>query len=79
MLIFIQKKKRRRAYAIMGILIVGTVLTYAMVALFFLGAFSFGHNSLVKPADQFIIDAVMTAGLLVYGFIGWFLRRFVHE
>ena len=48
-----------------------------MAALFVLGAFSFGHNSLVPPKDQFIIDAVVGSALLIYGFLGWFFRLLV--
>jgi hypothetical protein len=78
LLIYIQQRNRR-GYAVIGILIVWTGLTYAMVALFFFGAFAFGHNSLVPPKDQFIIDAVVGSALLIYGFIGWFFGRLVNK
>jgi len=50
-----------------------------MVALFFFGAFAFGHNSLMPPKDQFIIDSVVGSALLLYGFLGWFMGRLVNK
>ncbi len=79
MLIFIQQKRRRRIYAVVAVLIVWTGLTYAMVALFVIGAFSFGHNYLVPPRDQIIIDAVMTSGLLLYVFFGWMMKKLINR
>ena len=66
-------------YAVVGVLIVWTGLTYAMVALFAIGAFSFGHNSLVPPRDQIIIDLVMTSGLLLYLFFGWMMKKLINR
>lgn len=79
MLIFMQEKRRRRIFAVIGVLIAWTGLTYAMVALFVLGAFSFGHNYLVKPTEQFIIDAVMLGGMLVYVFFGWVMKKLINR
>ena len=78
-LLFIQQKRGRRIYAVVGVLIVWTGLTYAMVALFVIGAFSFGHNSLVPPRDQVIIDLVMTSGLLLYLFFGWMMKKLINR
>ena len=78
-LIFIQQKRRRRIYAVVGVLITWTGLTYAVVALFVIGAFSFGHNYLVPPRDQIIIDLVMTSGLLLYLFFGWMMKKLINR
>ena len=78
LLIYIQQRLRR-GFVVIGVLIVWTGLTCAMVALFVLGAFSFGHNSLVAPKDQFIIDAVAGSALLIYGILGWALGRLVRK
>ena len=66
-------------YAVVGVLIVWTGLTYAMVALFVIGAFSFGHKSLVPPRDQIISDLVMTSGLLLYMFFGWMMKKLINR
>jgi hypothetical protein len=73
------QQRKSRALRIVGILIVWTGLTYAMAVLFFFGAFMFGHNSLVPPKEQFIIDAMAGAALLVYGFLGWLFARLVNK
>ena len=78
-LLFIQQKRRRMIYAVVGVLIVWTGLTYAMVALFAIGAFSFGHNSLVPPRDQIIIDLVMTSGLSLYLLFGWMMKKLINR
>jgi len=67
--------QRRSGFAAVSALIVWAGLTYGVVAVFVFGAFSFGHNSLVAPSSQFIIDAVVTCVLLTYVFSGWALRR----
>jgi HEAT repeat protein len=77
LLISITDGHRRSAFAAVAALIVWTGLTYAVVAVFVFGAFSFGHNSLVAPSAQFIIDAVVGSALLIYGFLGWAMRRLV--
>ena len=73
------QQRSRHGFAIFGILIAWTGLNYAMVVLFVLGAFSFGHNSLVSPGDQLIIISVAGSALLIYGFIGWALGRVVRK
>ncbi len=78
LLIAIQQRSRR-GYAIIGVVIVWAGLTFAMIALFVFGAFSFGHNYLVAPRDQLIIDAVAGSALLVYGFFGWALGLLVRN
>lgn len=77
-LIYIQQRNRR-GYTAIGVLVVWAGLTWAMVVLFFFGAFSFGHNYLVAPRSQFIIDAVMGSALLVYGFLGWVMHKLVRR
>lgn len=67
--------QRRDGFAAVSALIVWAGLTYGVVALFVFGAFSFGHNSLVAPSSQFIIDAVVMCVLLIYVFSGWAMRR----
>lgn len=52
-------------------------LTGTMVGVFFFGAFSFGHNSLVPPKTQFGIDLNMVLALLVFSFVGWVMKRLV--
>jgi hypothetical protein len=69
--------QRRHKFMVLGVLVVWTILTYVMVGIFVLGAFSFGHNSLVPPKDQFIIDAVMGSALLIYTLTGWGMHRLV--
>ena len=75
LLIAISDGHRRSAFAAVSALIVWAGLTYGVVAVFVFGAFSFGHNSLVAPGSQFIIDAVVGSALLIYGFLGWALQR----
>jgi hypothetical protein len=78
LLISIQQRKHQ-GYKIISILLVWTGLTYAMAVLFFFGAFMFGHNSLVPPKEQFIIDAMAGSALLLYGFLGWLFARLVNK
>lgn len=67
--------QRRSGFAAVSALIVWAGLTYGVVAVFVFSAFSFGHNSLVAPGSQFIIDAVVMCVLLIYVFSGWAMRR----
>ena len=64
---------------VLGVLVVWTLLTYVMVGVFVIGAFSFGHNSLVPPKLQFIIDAVMASALLIYILTGWGMHKLVRR
>jgi len=73
------QQRRHQGYKIIGVLLVWTGLTYAMAVLFFFGAFMFGHNSLVPPKEQFIIDAMASGALLIYGFLGWFMGKQVRK
>ena len=75
LLLAISDGHRRSAFAAVSALIVWAGLTYGVVAVFVFGAFSFGHNSLVAPVSQFIIDAVVGSALLIYGFLGWAMQR----
>ena len=75
LLVSITDSHRRSGFAAMSALIVWAGLTYGMVAVFVFGAFSFGHNSLVAPSSQYIIDSVVGCALLIYGFLGWAMRR----
>jgi hypothetical protein len=78
MLVFVQEG-RHRVFRVLAVLVIWTGLTYAMVALFVIGAFGFGHNSLVANKDQFIIDGVMAAGLSVYAFFGWLMKKLINR
>jgi len=76
-LLMLISDQQRHKFMVLGVLVVWTILTYVMVGIFVLGAFSFGHNSLVPPKDQFIIDAVMGSALLIYTLTGWGMRRLI--
>ena len=76
-LLVIISDHRQHKFMVLGVLVVWTILTYVMVGVFVIGAFSFGHNSLVPPKDQFIVDAVVGGALLIYALTGWGMHRLI--
>lgn len=72
-------ERRSRALAAGGVMLAWVVLTYGMVYLFVVGAFSFGHNYLVPIRQQLLIDLVMGGSLLVYAGLGWAMHYLIRR
>lgn len=72
-------ERRSRAVAAGGVMLAWVALTYGMVWLFVMGAFSFGHNYLVPIRQQLFIDLVMGGSLLVYAALGWAMHYLIRR
>ncbi len=70
---------RIRSFAAGGVLLVWIVLSYGMVALFVWTAFGFGHNAMVPPQQQLMLDASIGVALLVYAALGWGMHKLVRR
>lgn len=78
MIVYISER-RARAFAAAGVLLFWVALSVALVVAFVVAVFSFGHNALISPAQQFTLDAAMAVIVIIYAGIGWGMRLFIRR